>query len=117
MGRDSSLTVGNWSWWSWIQVLIWVKSSESSKIGETGDLEQVGLVEGLLVEATLVVVVAVLVIVVVLLLVVVVFIMISWWLNWESDTFWNVWKRINQFSLLFWLMVERALITEFAFFT
>lgn len=119
MWRDSSLAggVGNWSWWSWIQVLVWVKSSESSEIGKTGDHELVGLrlVEGVVTIALVVVVTILIVVVVVLLLVVVVLIIISWRLDWESDTFRQVWKWVDQLSLLFWLMVERAAITELAF--
>ena len=77
------------------------------------------MVELLLFEATVILVVAVLtilrIIVVVLLLVVVVFIIISWRLDWESDALWQVWKWVNQLSLLYLLVVEGAAITEFAF--
>ena len=72
------------------------------------------MVEGV-VAITLVVVVAVLiVIVVVLLLVVVVFIKISWGLDGERDTFRQVWKWVDQLSLLEMAMVERAAVTELA---
>lgn len=76
------------------------------------------MVEGLLVEPTLILIVAVLtirIIVVVLLLVVVVFIIISWGLNWKSDTFWQVWKWVDQLSLLNLLVIEGASVTKLAF--
>jgi len=75
------------------------------------------LIETLLVEPTFILIVAVLsirIVVVVLLLVVVVFIIISWGLNWKSNTFWQVWKWVDQASSLFFVVEEGAAITELA---
>lgn len=75
------------------------------------------MIETLLVEPTFILIVAVLsirIVVVVLLLVVVVFIIISWGLNWKSNTFWQVWKWVDQASSLFFVVEEGAAITELA---
>jgi len=76
------------------------------------------LVEILLFEATVILIVTVLtarIIVVVLLLVVEVFIIISWGLNWKSNTIGQVWKWVDQLSLLSLLVVEGAAVTILAF--
>lgn len=44
-----------------------------------------------------------------------VFIIISWGLNWKSNTVWQVWKWVDQRSLLFLGVIEGAAVTEFAF--
>lgn len=76
------------------------------------------MVEILLFEATVILIVTVLtarIIVVVLLLVVEVFIIISWGLNWKSNTIGQVWKWVDQLSLLSLLVVEGAAVTILAF--
>lgn len=76
------------------------------------------MVEILLFEATIILIVTVLtarIIVVVLLLVVEVFIIISWGLNWKSNTIGQVWKWVDQLSLLSLLVVEGAAVTILAF--
>lgn len=102
--------------WHWSHVLVRVESTKatrkSSQVSNRGDLNhRVGVVVRGILVSTVVIPVVTLVIVVVSPSVV-----LQLLRHWrESHSFWEVWKRIDELSLLLLVVVEGAAITELAF--
>lgn len=106
----------------WHQILVWVETSEGSKICHAGDLDHWS--EVLLWHLLEVVhtvhwhwwTTLVLVLISSMILVVLVGLMLLQllWHWWKGNTIWKVWKWIDQLSLLLVTVIERASITELA---
>ena len=95
--------------WLWCHVLVWVEAAKSN-ISQTLDLKNGhwwllswrGEVGSFLVVSE---------VTIGLLLLIVLEFLRHWW---QSDSFWEVWQGVNQFSLFLLRMIERASFTKLA---
>ena len=104
--------------WHRRHVLVWVESSEitrkSSQISDGGDLDHLVLVLVVVwVELGRRNIIVLVIAIVVSLLAVVALHLLRHWR--KSDTFWKIWKWVDQLSSLSVVVIEWAAVTEFAF--
>jgi len=113
--------------WSWAEILVWVESSKGSHFSEAGNLDEgwwlwVQWAELEWTDGSARVVGVGRVIVVLLVGVATVVVVVSalvatsdlfrhWW---KSDSFWEVWKRVDKLSPFLFVVIERASFTEWA---
>lgn len=113
--------------WGWAQVLVWIETSKSSHFSKACDLDEgwwlrvqgaelewtdwwLSAVLRLVIEVVLGVIVVVVMVISALMTISNLF--RHWW---KSHTFWKIWKRINQISFFFIIVIEWATFTEWAF--
>jgi hypothetical protein len=104
--------------WSWGHILVWVESTEttrkSSQISNRGDLDHLVLLVVWVELRWAHVASRVLMVLVVVSLVLVETLHFLW--HWrKGDTFWEIWKWIDELSFFSFSVKERASITELAF--